>query len=377
MRTLNEMLHPAALLAITLAFTGAALALPDDASNNPQTAHHWSAAGTMSVERAGLTASRLPNGQVLAAGGVVEGTQTSADLYDPSTNTWSPAADMSTFHSSGTATNLPNGTVLIAGGGTDVAEVYNPQTNQWTVTGPMTQTRQYAAASLLPTGQVLVTGGDTAFIGGLSCNTTEIYDPRTNVWTLGPPLLATRAYHTSTLLPNGMVLIAGGLDVNDNPLESAELYNPAANTFTYTGSMHTGHFSHTASMLLSREVLVAGGVLASNFPGSAELYTPSTGLWTVTGAMNISRQNHTATLLKNGAVLVAGGENYCDEDGCSTTNTAEIYSPKTGVWTYTNSMRNYREGAAAALLPNGNALVAGGENSFGGPFFATAEQYVP
>jgi len=368
MSMLNEMLRPAAMLAVTLTFTGAALA---------QTAHQWAPAGTMSVERVGLTASRLPNGQVLAAGGVAEGTQTSADLYDPSTNTWSPAADMSTAHSFGTATNLANGTVLVAGGGTNVAEIYNPQTNRWTVTGPMTQSRQYAAASLLPTGQGLVTGGDTAFIGGLSCNTTEIYDPKTDVWTLGPPMLATRAYHTSTLLPNGMVLISGGLDVNDNPLESAELYNPAANTFTYTGSMHTGHFSHTASMLHSREVLVAGGLLASNFPASAELYTPSTGLWTVTGAMHISRQNHTATLLTNGTVLVAGGENYCDDDGCTTTNSAEIYNPKTGVWTYTNSMRDYREGAAAALLPNGKALVAGGENSLGGPFFATAEQYIP
>jgi len=144
--------------------------------------------------------------------------------------------------------------------------------------------------------------------------------------------------------------------------------------------MHTAHFSHTASLLFSRDVLVAGGVRgvpASNFPGIAEIYAPSTGTWTVTGAMHTSRQNHTATVLENGTVLVAGGENYCDDDGCTTTNSAEIYNPKTGAWTYTNSMRTYREGAGAVLLQNGRALIAGGENSFGGPIWATAEQYVP
>jgi N-acetylneuraminic acid mutarotase len=158
------------------------------------------------------------------------------------------------------------------------------------------------------------------------------------------------------------------------------LYDPAANAVTYTGTMHTAHFSHTASLLFSRDVLIAGGVRgvpASNFPGIAEIYAPSTGTWTVTGAMHTSRQNHTATVLENGTVLVAGGENYCDDDGCTTTNSAEIYNPKTGAWTYTNSMRTYREGAGAVLLQNGRALIAGGENSFGGPIWATAEQYVP
>lgn len=356
-------LGPFAMLAITLAVSGAP--------------NQWTSAGTMSVERVNLTLSRLPNGQVLAAGGVVLGNSTSADLYDPSTNTWSPAADTSTAHSAATATNLVNGTVLVAGGFSNIAEIYTPQTNQWTVTGPMNQSRTSASASLLPSGQVLVSGGCTGFGGGTSCTSTEIYDPKTNVWTLGPAMLTSRLYQTSTLLPNGMVLIAGGLDSDDNSLESAELYDPATNSFAYTGSMHTGHYSHTASLLSRDGVLVAGGILGLGVADSAEIYTPTTGAWKVTGAMNTSRQNHTATVLKNGTVLAAGGENYCDDDGCTTVKSAEIYNPKTGVWTYTASMQSFREGAAAVLLANGNALVAGGMNSAGGPFWATAEQYIP
>jgi hypothetical protein len=336
----------------------------------------WTGAGAMSYDRYLLTVSRLPDGRVLAAGGVIEGDFNSADLYDPSTNTWSPAADMNTGHSAATATNLLNGTVLVAGGFSNVAEVYNPQINQWTLTGPMNQSRTSAAASLLPSGQVLVTGGCSGFGSGSSCSSTEIYDPQTNVWTAGPPLLTARVYHTSSRLPDGMVLIAGGMDVNDNPISSAELYNSAANMFTYTGSMNTGHISHTASLLFSGEVLIAGGLFGSNVVGSAEVYAPSTGLWSLTGAMKNSRENHTATLLQSGAVLVAGGENDCSDELCTTTDTAEVYDPQTGAWSFTDSM-GYREGAAAVLLKNKAALVAGGENSSVGNFLASAERYIP
>jgi len=79
--------------------------------------------------------------------------------------------------------------------------------------------RTSAAASLLPSGQ-MVAGGCTGFGGEPVCPSTEIYNPKTDVWTVAPPLLNGRTYHTATLLPNGTVLIAGSLDSDDNPLAS-------------------------------------------------------------------------------------------------------------------------------------------------------------
>jgi hypothetical protein len=66
------------------------------------------------------TATRLPNGEVLVAGGYNEsGYLTSAELYDPATATWIATGSLSGARASHTATLLPNGKVLVAGGGDD------------------------------------------------------------------------------------------------------------------------------------------------------------------------------------------------------------------------------------------------------------------
>ena len=67
-----------------------------------------------------------------------------------------------------------------------------------------------------------------------------------------------REVHTATLLPNGKVLVAGGVD-SRGPLASAELYDPTSGTWSATGSLATGRFLHTATLLPNGKVLVAGG----------------------------------------------------------------------------------------------------------------------
>ena len=73
-----------------------------------------------------------------------------------------------------------------------------------------------------------------------------------------------------------MVLVAGGLDNTFNATASAELYNPANGTWTPTGSLNTARTNHTATLLPNGRVLVAGG-LGSGALASAELYDPATG----------------------------------------------------------------------------------------------------
>jgi hypothetical protein len=78
-------------------------------------------------------------------------------------------------------------------------------------------------------------------------------------------------------------------------------------TWTPTGSLNTGRRLHTATLLPNGMVLVAGGFGFNNVFASAELYDPANGTWTPTGSLNTARTEHTATLLPNGMVLVAGG----------------------------------------------------------------------
>src|SRR5205809_645743 len=95
-------------------------------------------------------------------------------------------------------------------------------------------------------------------------------------WITTGSLLIARRDHTATLLPNGKVLVAGGVNVGE--LASAELYDPASKTWTATGSLNTARIFHTATLLPNGKVLVAAGLNQTDgYLASAELYDPATG----------------------------------------------------------------------------------------------------
>ncbi len=103
----------------------------------------------------------------------------------------------------------------------------------------------------------------------------------------------------------------------------------ASDTWTPTGSLNVARFNHTATLLPNGKVLIAGGVCCNLVPtlvpqASAELYDPSTGNWTTTGSMSVARDAHIATLLPNGKVLVAGGGNGAG--GNTAVASAELFS---------------------------------------------------
>ena len=58
--------------------------------------------------------------------------------------------------------------------------------------------------------------------------TVEIYNPTSQTFAVAGSLNTARYAHTATLLNNGTVLVAGGLDVNGNLLASTEIYDPVA-----------------------------------------------------------------------------------------------------------------------------------------------------
>ncbi|HEX9539970.1 MAG TPA: hypothetical protein VGA04_17560 [Streptosporangiaceae bacterium] len=190
---------------------------------------------------------------------------------------------MTTGRKQATATLLNNGQVLVAGGQTSTAELYNPATGKWTQTGSMDVSRMDGNATLLPDGDVLETSGISA--GGPFA---ELYHPATGQWSDATGGLTTctavrdcRFYSSETLLPTGNVLVAGGMvGLASNPATtaSAMLYNPASNAWTATGSMNGGRGQQTATLLPDGQVLVAGGISfgghRANPLATAELYTP-------------------------------------------------------------------------------------------------------
>ena len=319
--------------------------------------------GAMTAQRWQHTATLLPNGKVLVAGGpLVPGT---AEMYDPATGTWmtTGSPDARFAH---TATLLPNGKVLVAGGFAGVAlssaQLYDPATGTWTAAGSLNAARYDHTATLLPDGKVVVAGGNYNNTGG-TLSSVEVYDPATGIWTTVSALTTVRHSHTATLLPTGKVLVAGGRDNNAGNniyVSSGELYDPATGTWTTTSALSTGRAYHTATLLPDGRVLVAGGGNASIKFSSAEVFDPATGTWTPTGALGTARSVHEAALLPNGKVLVAGGT----ANGSSYFSSAEVFDPASGTWTATGALNFARGFYTATVLSNGKVLVAGGYNGY-------------
>ena len=185
--------------------------------------------GSLYTERRYHTATLLPDGRVLVAGGKgsINLSLASAEIYDPASGTWSDTGSLSTGRFAHTATLLPDGRVLVAGGynggalSLASAEIYDPASGTWSDTGSLSTDRDRHTATLLPDGTVLVAGG---FNGGYLAS-GEIYDPATGTWSDTNPLNTPRHYHTATLLPDGRVLVAGGYNSTDGDLDSAEIYD--------------------------------------------------------------------------------------------------------------------------------------------------------
>jgi hypothetical protein len=356
-----------------------------------QSSGMFSPTGDMTTERMYHTATLLPNGKVLIAGGfaILSGwpVWASSELYDPATGTFSRTGSMTTPRNSHTATLLPNGKVLIAGGDLGTggssgssalasAELYDPATGTFAATGSMTSARRSHTATLLNDGKVLIAGGVSYSRGAqIFLGSAELYDPSTGTFTATGSMIAPRSFHTATLLNNGKVLInshfnyATGDDdgTSNDDLARAELYDPESGTFSLTGKtayLSLGRVS-ASSLLISGKVL--NTLEYSCDPAEqAEVFDPLTETFSATGKMTIARGYSSATLLPDGKVLIAGRERV---------GSADVYDPVAGTFSPAGEMRR-EEGHTATLLPDGTVLLSGGWICCGYSI-PTAELYRP
>lgn len=275
--------------------------------------------------------------------------------------------DMQVSRAAHTATVLPDGRVLVAGGfiekgSSKGAEVYDPEAEGFAPLPSMVTTRHSHTATLLADGRVLIAGGYGE--GTVTLAAAELFDPEKNTFTPTGSLLTARADHIAVPLENGKVLIAGGLGPGWTFLASAEIYDPVTGRFSPTGSMTVPRESHAAVRLPDGRVFVVGGHNGQRqnlrLLASAEIYDPATGAFGRAGAMRIPRHKHDAVLLPAGQVLITGGADGQDDRGVF--NSTELFDPRTGVFAAGPAMAlgRYKHEGSSVLLPSGLVLISGG-----------------
>ncbi|MGH2705668.1 MAG: IPT/TIG domain-containing protein, partial [Actinomycetota bacterium] len=278
----------------------------------------------------------------------------------------------------------------------------DPGTGAWLPgpVGPQVRTRHTATLLTGPgcadkCGKVLVVGGGqppdpVTFVTTLS--SAYLLDPASGGWTQTGSLNVPRVAHSATLLPDGRVLVVGGLPQGTDASQSAEIYDPANGSFEFAPPMVTarGDFRHAATLFRDGEVLVVGGnstgvepvpdpcpptpgeavpVRAANMLSAAERFDPAASSWLPAGCLAHGRIEHTATLLDDGSVLAVGGykggrfdRDDPDDPGDDIGPQAppEISEPTINSWGPAPESGVRRKDHTATLLPDGHVLVAGG-----------------
>ena len=321
----------------------------------------WEPVGDLSSGRQWHTATALGEGprdnvtELLIAGGAT-GTifnplpMSTAEFYDPLTRTAIALPPMSLPRAGHGAVRLQDGRVLISGGVTnngvvtDSCEVFNPISQAFDSAPSMHAPRAAHQLTLLDDGRVLATGGAAAwqpsapnFLAAAASaqDTSEIFNPVTNAWSVGPVMSSKRFGHTATKLLDGTVLLISGISGTQNwstifspgtyPVPAytkhCEYFDPATDSFSIWPHITGYPFPfgivqergfHAASLLPDGNVLVSGGFVHGSLHGypvatdTTFRWNPTQDLWMLTQPLPAAVRMHTQVAVDGGAMITGG-----------------------------------------------------------------------
>jgi N-acetylneuraminic acid mutarotase len=320
----------------------------------------------------GHSATVAGDGSVLLIGGTRgESTlSTSIDRYDPRNGALLKVGELSNGREGHRAVRLNDGRILVTGGltalGLGDAELVDEGTGKVSRAGSPRVQRVSHTATRIGNDKVLVVGGYSAGEGavlGIS-RSAEIWDPATNRFRLlDARMSVARAGHSATVLPDGRVLIVGGLSP-DERYELAEVFDPATETFSVFAAVDNRERGlHATAQLPDGSVLVLGGETEQTqlLASVLQLSGGNGGTSRVLGNLLRPRTLVEGVVSRDGRVFLFGGE---VGPGNATTETAEAYSASNGSAPIA-SLPGPRVGHTTTRLPDGRFLIAGGEDAQG------------
>ena len=326
--------------------------------------------GPLTTGRSQHTATALADGKILVAGGQASSptglsVTATAEIYDPNTQTFTPVRGamscpgtpgcMTQARWGHTATLLPDGRVLIAGGAaalsgesTNTAEIYDPATQTFNSTGSMATTRVFHAAAWIPSlNKVLISGGYVDPFPQGALDSSEYFDPSTGQFSPGPSVPVALGYPVAVSTGACTFCLIGGVDFSERPLNSFSIFSAQTAVWSAAGALNISRFQSTATPVGNSGLLVAGGSTEdteghSHVSATAEINALSSNAWQgwkfannastcpgALGCMVTARASHTASGLPDGQILLAGGQ----DDAGNGLATTEIYDPQSQKFT--------------------------------------------
>jgi len=252
-------------------------------------ASQWTTETPMPTARSGC-ATAVCNNEIYVIGGAIGNNQFvgNNEVYDPGTNTWETKASMPTPRA-GLSASVVNGKIYLIGGEeylstspnyheTDVNEVYDPVNNTWSTAASIPMA-VFGYASAVIDGKIHVIGGsETSTVQGAKSfvDFNQIFDPKTDTWSLGANLHSDITYGTAAATEGFMapplLYFIGGYFFNTYN-NSVQVYNPGNNSWAAGASMPSAR-AYLGVAVVNDVLYAIGGFDGQNWLSTVEAYTP-------------------------------------------------------------------------------------------------------
>ena len=187
----------------------------------------------------------------------------------------------------------------------------------WTTLADMPTARGGATAQVID-DEIYVVGGLAA--NGASLNTREIFDPLAGTWSSGPSLQTARDNAGGAVVDNLLYVFGGRTRRAEDTLTSLEIYNPSTDLWTL-GNLSVGRRAMSVG-LIGERIQVTGGEGGRNTFSEHEEYNPSTGQWGTLTSLSTARHGAAFGTIDNVTYVIGGGPT----SGSSFTNMIEAFT---------------------------------------------------
>ena len=255
-------------------------------------------------------------------------------------------------------------TVYVGGGYTDYDDhsvlKYDLDTDNWSRL-PRYQYKWFAV-SIINSRLTLVGGRDD---GGKVTNQLAVYEPSSQHWTYPYHPMPTPRYSPAVVMYDIWLLVAGGGDASFTVLATVELLNTSTNQWLAASSLPTPCTLLTSAIVDDHGYVVTSSkqvyrvslpdIVSQTVDQSTASKSPA--LWRRLPDTPLS---HSTAISLRGYLIAVGGRH----DNLTTRTDIHLYQPESEQWTKVGDLPNTREYCSCVVLPSGELLVAGGQESY-------------